>query len=74
MTALPAQVAAMLAPAARMAFMAVILLFIPCLATAATIKQETGSWRWTAASILLLLGLSLGAGLVVYQVSSVVIG
>jgi ferrous iron transport protein B len=71
---LPAQVAAMLAPAARMAFMVVILLFIPCLATAATIKQETGSWRWTAASILLLLGLSFGAGLVVYQMGSLVIG
>jgi hypothetical protein len=39
-TELPAQVAAMLAPAARMAFMVVSLLFIPCLATA-TIKQET---------------------------------
>jgi ferrous iron transport protein B len=72
MTTLPAQVAAVLAPAARMAFMVVILLFIPCLATAATIKQETGSWRWTAASILLLLGLSVGAGMVVYQVSSLV--
>jgi ferrous iron transport protein B len=74
MTTLPTQVAAVLAPAARMAFLVVILLFIPCLATAATIKQETGSWRWTAASILLLLGLSLGAGLVVYQVGSLVIG
>jgi ferrous iron transport protein B len=74
MAALPAQVAAVLAPAARMAFMVVILLFIPCLATAATIKQETGSWRWTAASILLLLGLSLGAGLVVFQVGKLVTG
>jgi ferrous iron transport protein B len=73
-TTLPTQVAAMLAPAGRMAFMVVILLFIPCLATAATIKQETGSWRWTAASILLLLGLSLGAGLVVYQAGSLIIG
>jgi ferrous iron transport protein B len=73
MTTLPAQVAAMLAPAARMAFMVVILLFIPCLATVATIKQETGSWRWTAASILLLFGLSVGAGLVVYQVGSLMV-
>jgi ferrous iron transport protein B len=71
---LPAQVAITLAPAARMAFLVVILLFIPCLATAATIKQETRSWRWTAASILLLLGLSLGAGMAVYQVGRLVIG
>jgi ferrous iron transport protein B len=72
--ALPAQVAIMLVPAARMAFLVVILLFVPCLATAATIRQETGSWRWTAASILLLLGLSLGAGMVVYQVGSLATG
>jgi ferrous iron transport protein B len=72
--ALPAQVATLLVPAARMAFLVVILLFIPCLATVSTIKQETGSWRWTAASILLLLGLSLGAGLAVYQVGRLVTG
>jgi ferrous iron transport protein B len=71
---LPAQVAILLAPAARMAFLVVILLFVPCLATASAIKQETGSWRWTAASILLLLGLSLGAGLVVFQVGRLVTG
>jgi ferrous iron transport protein B len=72
--ALPAQVAALLVPAARMAFLVVILLFVPCLATVSTIKQETGSWRWTVASMLLLLGLSLGAGLLVYQVGSLVVG
>jgi ferrous iron transport protein B len=65
-------VASALAPAARWAFMVVVMLFIPCLATAATIKQETGSWHWTTASILLLLGLSVGAGVVVYQVGRLV--
>jgi ferrous iron transport protein B len=73
-SALPAQVAAAFVPAARMAFLVVILLFVPCLATVATIKQETGSWRWTFASTLLLLGLSLGAGIVVYQVGRLVTG
>jgi len=66
-------VAASLLPAARWAFLVVSMLFIPCLATVATIRQETGSWRWTGASILLLLTVSLGAGVVVYQIGSLVL-
>jgi ferrous iron transport protein B len=67
-TALAQQVALTLNVAARLAFLTVSMLFIPCLATTATIRQETGSWRWAAFSIALLLVLSLGAGMVVYQV------
>jgi ferrous iron transport protein B len=59
--------AAALAPAARLAFLAIVMLFIPCLATTATIQQETRSWRWTAAGIGLTLALSIGAGVVIYQ-------
>jgi ferrous iron transport protein B len=61
-------VAVSLAPAARWAFLAVTMLFIPCLATVATIKQETGSWRWTAASIGLLLAVSMSVGVIVFQI------
>jgi ferrous iron transport protein B len=71
-TALAQQVAVTLNVAARLAFLTVSMLFIPCLATTATIRQETGSWRWAAFSIALLLVLSLGAGVLVYQVVSLV--
>ncbi len=64
---LATQVAAVLVPAARLAFLATAMLFIPCLATVATVKQETGSWKWTAASIGLLLAISVGAGILLYQ-------
>jgi ferrous iron transport protein B len=64
---LATEVAAVLVPAARLAFLATAMLFIPCLATVATIKQETASWKWTAASIGLLLAISLGAGILLYQ-------
>jgi ferrous iron transport protein B len=53
--------------AARLAFLVVQMLFIPCLATVATIKAETRSWRWTLLSIGLMLAISLGAGIIVYQ-------
>ena len=43
------------------------MLFIPCLATVATIKSETRSWRWTLLSIGMMLAISLGAGIIVYQ-------
>jgi ferrous iron transport protein B len=66
------EVALVLVPAARIAFLAVVMLFIPCLATTATIKQETNSWRWTAAAVGLTLALSLGAGIIIYQVSRLI--
>ena len=54
-------------PAAALAFLAVQMLFIPCVATLAAIRQETGSWRWTALSVLLLLVVSMLAGVAIYQ-------
>ena len=64
---LATQVAAVMVPGARLAFLAVAMLFIPCLATVVTIRQETGSSKWTAASIGLLLAISYGAGVLIYQ-------
>jgi ferrous iron transport protein B len=69
---LAAIVATVLVPAARIAFLVVVMLFIPCLATTVTIKQETGSWRWTAASLGLLLAVSFSAGVIVYQVGRLI--
>jgi ferrous iron transport protein B len=56
-----------LTPAAALAFLAVQMLFIPCVAVVATIRQETGSWKWTAFSIALLLVLSFSVGIAIYQ-------
>jgi ferrous iron transport protein B len=61
-----------LTPAAALAFLAAQMLFIPCVATVATIRQETGSWKWTAFSIALLLVLSFGVGIAIYQVATLV--
>jgi ferrous iron transport protein B len=56
-----------LTPAAALAFLAVQILFIPCVATVATIRQETGSWRWTTFSMALLLVLSFSMDIIIYQ-------
>jgi ferrous iron transport protein B len=62
--------ASVLTPAAALAFLVVQMLFIPCVATVAAIKQETKSWAWTAFSVGLLLLLSLVAGIAVYHLVS----
>jgi ferrous iron transport protein B len=54
-------------PLAAYSFMVFILLYIPCLATAATIYKETGSRKWTAFSILYALFIAYILCLVIYQ-------
>ena len=67
---LATQVAAVLTPAAAAAFLVVQMTFIPCVATVAAFKQESGSWRWTGASLGLTLAVAFLLGIVVYQVGS----
>jgi ferrous iron transport protein B len=66
---LSAGLAGALTPAAALAFLVIQMLFIPCVATVAAIKQETRSFGWTAFSVGLLLALSVGGGVAVYQVA-----
>jgi ferrous iron transport protein B len=60
---LAGRIAGALTPAGALAFLVVQMLFIPCVATVATIKQETASWRWTVFSVGLLLVLSFLGGI-----------
>lgn len=57
-------------PAAGLAFMVMQMLFIPCVATVAAIKQETSSWKWTLFSLILMLIISFGAGVGIYRLVS----
>jgi ferrous iron transport protein B len=67
---LEASLAGVLTPAAALAFLVVQMLFIPCIATVAAIRQETKSWGWTTFSVGLLLLLSLTGGILTYQLVS----
>ena len=55
--------------ASALSFLVVTMLFIPCMATVAVIRQETNSWGWTLLNIGLLLAISLAAGAGVYHVA-----
>jgi ferrous iron transport protein B len=49
-----------------LSFLTISILFIPCAATVAAIRQETGSWRWTFLNIGMMLTISYGSAVVVY--------
>jgi ferrous iron transport protein B len=54
-------------PLAAYSFMVFILLYIPCLATTATIYKETLSKKWTAFSIIYALAIAYLLAIVIYQ-------
>ncbi|WP_066316659.1 ferrous iron transport protein B [Bacillus sp. FJAT-29814] len=54
-------------PLAAYSFMVFILLYIPCLATVATIFKETGSKKWTTFSIGYALAIAYVLSLIIYQ-------
>lgn len=64
------RIASTINPAGAFAFMLVQMLFIPCVATVAVVKQETNSWKFTLVDVLLLLFISLAAGIGAYQIIS----
>ncbi|MEW5940126.1 MAG: ferrous iron transport protein B [Chloroflexota bacterium] len=57
--------------ASALSFLVVTMLFIPCMATVAVIRQETHSWGWTLLSIALPLVVSVLAGAGVYHLALV---
>jgi ferrous iron transport protein B len=61
---------ALLSPPAALALLVVQMLFVPCVATVAAMKQESRSWKWTIVGVAILLVVSLVAGIAVYQIGS----
>ena len=57
-------------PAAGLAFLTATMLFVPCAATLAVMRQETGQWRWVLVSVGLMLFVALFAGAIAYQIAS----
>jgi ferrous iron transport protein B len=55
--------------ASGLSFLVVTMLFIPCMATVAVIRQETRSWGWTLFNVALFLVISIAAGSGVYHLA-----
>lgn len=60
---------AALSTASALSFLVATMLFIPCMATVAVIRQETGSWRWALFNVGMFLALSVAGGIVTYRLA-----
>ena len=52
------------------ALMVFCLLYVPCMAAVATIKKETGSWKWTAAMAVFQILTAWTAAFLIFQIGS----
>lgn len=71
-TGLAQQLRTVLTPASALAFLVVQVLFIPCIATVASIRHETKTWRWPIITIVYQLILSFSMAILVYQIARLV--
>jgi ferrous iron transport protein B len=55
--------------ASALAFLVLLMLFIPCVATLTVMKKEMGSMKWFASSLLLMLLISFSGGIIAYRVA-----
>lgn len=53
-------------------FMIFSLLYLPCIATAATIKKESQSWKWATASIISTLGVAWIISFIVFRIGMII--
>ncbi len=49
------------------------LLYIPCAATIAVIKKESGSWKWTLFSVCFQVAVAYGMSFLIFQVGSLLL-
>jgi ferrous iron transport protein B len=57
-------------PVTALAYMAFMLLYIPCIATLVTMRRESGTWKWPAFSALFSISLACVAAFLIQQVGS----
>lgn len=56
------------------ALMVFCLLYVPCMATIATIHKETASWKWTIGMVIMQLLVAWGIAVLIFQIGSMFIG
>jgi ferrous iron transport protein B len=56
-----------------LAFLIFILIYFPCIGVVATIKNESGSWKWALFSVLYTTGLAWFAAFVVYNIGNLIV-
>jgi ferrous iron transport protein B len=57
-------------PLSALSFLVFTLLYVPCMATVATLARESNSWRWTLAQVCYSIAVAWVCSFVVFQVGS----
>lgn len=60
-------------PLVALAYMLFVLIYFPCIATFAAIKQESGSWKWTIFTAGYTTGLAWLVAFTVFQIGSLIV-
>ena len=60
-------------PLAAYAYLIFILLYFPCIATIAAVKNETGSWRWAGFAAIYTTAVAWVASMAVFQIGSFIL-
>ena len=60
-------------PLVALAYMLFVLIYFPCIATFAAIKQESGSWKWAIFAAGYTTGLACLVAFTVFQIGSIII-
>ena len=68
-TALQRALLRTLTPAAALSYMVFVLLYFPCIATFAAIRQESGGWRWAIFSAVYTVCAAWLVAFVVYRLA-----
>ncbi|HEY5571351.1 MAG TPA: ferrous iron transport protein B [Bacteroidales bacterium] len=66
-------VSAGVTPLAAFCYMLFVLIYFPCIATLAAIKQESGSWKWALFSAVYTVVLAWIVSFIVYQLGSLLL-
>jgi len=64
---------AVLTGPAALAFLVFILIYFPCVGVVATIKNESGSWKWAAFAVLYTTTLAWISAFLVYQIGNLLL-
>ena len=67
---LSARIANSITPLSAISYMLFVLIYFPCVATLAAIRQESGKWKWAIFTALYTTALAWIISFAVYQVGS----
>ncbi|GET29552.1 ferrous iron transport protein B [Prolixibacter sp. SD074] len=61
-------------PLVALSFLIFVLIYFPCIAVIATIRRESGSWKWALLTVVYTTGLAWFMAFLVYQLGTLITG